>query len=145
MEIKTKLLRKNAAVPLRATPGSAGADIRACIDEPVVIAPGACVQIPSGFAVETPEGYAAFVFARSGLSRKHGVAPVNGVGVVDCDYRGEIIVALINHFDEPYTVTPGERIAQLVIMPVLQAEFVRAAELTDTDRGEGGFGSTGKN
>lgn len=143
MEIRIKLLRDGAVLPRRATPGSAGADIHACIEDPVVIAPRSSAQIPSGFAVEVPEGYAAFVFARSGLSRKHGVAPVNGVGVVDSDYRGEVIVALTNHFDEPYTVTPGERVAQLVIMPVAAAEFVPADDLTDTDRGAGGFGSTG--
>lgn len=117
----------------------------AAVDEPVTIRPHTAEQIPTGLAIELPsDGYAAFIFARSGLSRKHGVAPVNCVGVIDSDYRGEIIVALVNQFDEPYTVMPGERVAQLVVMPVESAEFEKAEELSDTGRGAGGFGSTGK-
>ena len=145
MEIKYKTLRSSATPPLRATEGSAGADLCAAVDGPVTIRPHTAEQIPTGLAIELPScEYAAFVFARSGLSRKHGVAPVNGVGVIDSDYRGEIIVALVNQFDEPYTIMPGERVAQLVVMPVISAEFRLTDELSDTARGAGGFGSTGK-
>ncbi len=145
MTVKYKILKDQAAAPYRATEGSAGADLCAAIGSPVTVQPHTAAQIPTGIAVELPSNeYAAFVFARSGLSRKHGLAPVNGVGVIDSDYRGEIIVALVNQFDEPHTVMPGERIAQLVIMPVVPAVFERTEELSDTDRGAGGFGSTGK-
>ena len=145
MIIKYKCLKPSATPPFRATSGSAGADLCAAVDEPVTIRPHTAEQIPTGLAIELPsDGYAAFIFARSGLSRKHGVAPVNCVGVIDSDYRGEIIVALVNQFDEPYTVMPGERVAQLVVMPVESAEFEKAEELSDTGRGAGGFGSTGK-
>ncbi|MCR5781645.1 MAG: dUTP diphosphatase [Clostridia bacterium] len=145
MKIKYKCLRDSAAPPFRATSGSAGADLCAATDAPVTIRPHTAEHIPTGLAIELPsDDCAAFVFARSGLSRKHGIAPVNCVGVIDSDYRGEIIVALVNQFDEPYTVMPGERVAQLVVMPVINAEFEKADELSDTERGAGGFGSTGK-
>lgn len=143
--LKIKKLRENAVIPQRATSGSAGVDLVACIDAPVTVEPHKCVQIPSGIAIELPsENYGAFVFARSGISRKHGIAPVNAVGVIDSDYRGEVIMGLINHFDEPYTIEPGDRVAQLVVMPVAPLPVLEVGELDETDRGEGGFGSTGR-
>ena len=143
--LKIKKLRDNAVIPQRATSGSAGIDLTACIDAPVTIEPHKCAQIPSGIAIELPnENYGAFVFARSGISRKHGIAPVNAVGVIDSDYRGEVIMGLINHFDEPYTIEPGDRVAQLVVMPVAPLPVLEVPELDETDRGEGGFGSTGR-
>lgn len=143
--LKIKKLRDNAVIPQRATSGSAGIDLTACIDAPVTIEPHKCAQIPSGIAIELPnENYGAFVFARSGISRKHGIAPVNAVGVIDSDYRGEVIMGLINHFDEPYTIEPGDRVAQLVVMPVAPLPVLEVSELDETDRGEGGFGSTGR-
>ena len=144
-EIKIKKLRENAVMPRRATPGSAGADLYACIDQEVTIAPGGLAMIPTGLAIGLEDsGCAAFLFARSGLGVKHGICLSNGVGVVDSDYRGEICVGLCNVSDKPYTVTPGERIAQMVIMPVICADFIQAEDLDKTERGEGGFGSSGK-
>ncbi len=143
--VKIKKLRENAVVPKRATAGSAGADLYACCDEPVAIRPGSLAMIPTGIAIELPEKeLAAFLFARSGLGVKHGICLANGVGVVDSDYRGEICVGLCNVSDKEYTVMPGERIAQMVIMPVVCAQFVQVQELDETERGSGGFGSTGK-
>ena len=143
--VKVKKVREGAIVPKRATEGSAGADLYACISEPITIAPGQLVKIPAGIAIELADkGLAAFLFARSGLGVKHGITLSNSVGVVDSDYRGEICVGLCNVSDEPYTVSPDERIAQMVIMPVVNAEFIEADNLSDTERGEGGFGSSGK-
>lgn len=143
--IKIKKLRENAVIPCRATEGSAGADLYACIDEPVTIAPGKLVKIPTGIAIELPSAeMGAFLFARSGLGVKHGICLSNGVGVVDSDYRGEICVGLCNVSDEEYTVQPAERVAQMVIMPVICASFTESSELGETERGEGGFGSSGK-
>lgn len=143
--VKVKKLNDNAVLPRRATAGSAGADLCACIDTPVTIAPGKLVKIPTGIAIELEDSsLAAFLFARSGLGVKHGITLANSVGVVDSDYRGEVCVGLCNVSDEPYTIQPKERIAQMVIMPVAAAEYVEAAELGATDRGEGGFGSSGK-
>ena len=143
--VKVKKLKENAVVPKRATIGSAGADLYACIDEPVTIEPGSLAMIPTGLAIELESSdFAAFLFARSGLGVKHGITLSNGVGVVDSDYRGEVCVGLCNVSNESYTISAGERIAQMVIMPVKPAEFVVADELSDTSRGEGGFGSTGK-
>lgn len=140
-----KKVREKAVIPARATEGSAGMDLFACIDEPVKIEPHQCVAVPSGIAIELPSpSYGAFVFARSGLARKHGIAPVNAVGVIDSDYRGEIIVGLVNHFEESYTIEPGDRVAQLVIMPVSTMPVFEVEALSDTLRGEGGFGSTGR-
>ena len=142
--VKVKKVREGAIVPKRATEGSAGADLYACISEPITIAPGQLVKIPVGIAIELADkGLAAFLFARSGLGVKHGITLSNSVGVVDSDYRGEICVGLCNVSDEPYTVSPDERIAQMVIMPVVNAEFIEADNLSDTERGEGGFGSSG--
>lgn len=144
--LKIKKLRENAIIPKRATAGSAGMDLYACIDEAVTVEPHACVKIPTGIAIALPcAELGAFIFARSGLAVKHGLAPANCVGVVDSDYRGEVIVGLVNQFNAPYTIEPGERVAQLVIMPVCLPEIEECDELDDTERGEGGFGSSGKN
>lgn len=142
--VKVKKLDPRAVLPSRGSPFSAGADLRACMDAPVTVAPGQTVFIHTGLTAEIPEGYAGFVFARSGLASKQGLAPANKVGVVDSDYRGEYMVALHNHSDSPVTVAPGDRVAQLVILPVMLADFVEADALSDTQRGEGGFGSTGR-
>lgn len=145
MELKIKLLSPNAVLPQYATPGSAAMDLTACIDEPVTIAPRQLVTLPTGVAIALPSAqYVALVFARSGLGVKHGVALSNGVGVIDSDYRGEIRVGLTNLSDVPYTIQPGDRVAQLAVVPVVQAQVVPVAELDETARGEGGFGSTGK-
>ena len=143
-EIKVKKLRKNAVVPKIATSGSAAADLYACINEEVTVPAGKSTVIPVGIAIAVPEGYGTFIFARSGLGIKHGIAPRNCVGVIDSDYRGEICVGLQNSSDEDYVIKPNDRIAQMAIMPVLPAEYVLCDELSDTERGEGGFGSTGK-
>lgn len=142
---KVRRLRKSAKLPFRATEGSAGMDLYACIDSPVTLGAGEKAVIPTGIAIELPSAeLAAFVFARSGLAIKHGIGLLNGVGVIDSDYRGEICVGVINQLAEPYTIAPDERIAQLVIMPVSLITPVEAQSLDDTARGEGGFGSTGK-
>ncbi len=144
-KLKIKKLRENARIPFRATSGSAGMDLYACIDEPVTLEGGCKAVIPTGIAIELPSpDLGAFVFARSGLAIKHGIGLLNSVGVIDSDYRGEICVGIINQLKEAYTITPGERIAQLVIMPVSLIEAVETDELGSTERGEGGFGSTGK-
>ena len=131
--------------PQRATAGSAGMDLSACIEEDIMIAPRQLVKIPTGIAIALPgPEYVALVYARSGLGIKHGIALSNGVGVIDSDYRGEIQVGLTNLSDMPYTIHPGDRIAQLAVMPVVQAELERVDSLDDTGRGTGGFGSTGK-
>lgn len=143
--IKIKKLNEKAVIPHRATEGSAGADLYACIDKAVIIEPNQLVKIPTGIAIELEnKNYAAFLFARSGLGVKYGITLSNGVGVVDSDYRGEICVGLCNVSDKPYTIEPNERIAQIVIMPVVCANFVEVDELTNTQRGDGGFGSSGK-
>lgn len=142
---KVRRLRESAKLPFRATNGSAGMDLYACIDSPVTLGAGEKAVIPTGIAIELPSAeLAAFVFARSGLAIKHGIGLLNGVGVIDSDYRGEICVGVINQLAEPYTIAPDERIAQLVIMPVSLINPVEAQSLDDTARGEGGFGSTGK-
>lgn len=145
MELKIKLLSPKAVLPKYATAGAAAMDLTACMDEPVTVNPGGLASIPTGIAIALPSaGYVALLFARSGLGSKHGVAPVNGVGVIDSDYRGEIRVSLTNHSAAPYTIQPGDRVAQLAIVPVVQVTPVAAEELDDTDRGAGGFGSTGR-
>lgn len=143
MQIKIKKLSEKAVVPAYASEFAAGADLYACLDGDVVIAPGGTAVIPTGVAMELPIGYAGLIYARSGLATKKGLAPANKVGVVDCDYRGEIKVSLHNHSGEPQTVGEGERIAQLVITPYVTAEFEVADDLSATARGAGGFGSTG--
>ena len=133
----------NATVPTYGSEFAAGADLYACTDAEINVAPHTTVVEPTGLALELPLGYAGLIYARSGLATKKGLAPANKVGVVDCDYRGEVKIALHNHSEVMQTVAPGERIAQLVITPYLTAEFVERNELSSTVRGEGGFGSTG--
>lgn len=142
-QIKFIKLDERATVPTYGSPFSAGADLYAVCDNDIVIEPGKTVLIHTCLAMEIPEGYGGFIFARSGLATKKGLAPANKVGVVDSDYRGEIMVALHNHSDETQVVAHKERIAQMVIMPYLAAEFIEAETLSDTQRGNGGFGSTG--
>lgn len=143
--MKIKKVRENAKVPHRATDGSAGLDLCACIDEPITLASGDTAVIPTGVAIALPSAeYGAFVFPRSGIAIKHGIGLLNSVGVIDSDYRGEIMVGVINQIKESYTIEPGERIAQMVIMPVSMMPVTEVAELDDTERGAGGFGSTGK-
>ena len=143
-DVKIKKLRDNAIVPTYGTEFAAGADLYAAIDEAVTIEPGETKLIPTGFAFEIPAGYAGFVYARSGLACKRGLAPANKVGVVDADYRGEVMVALHNHSAIEQSISAGERIAQLVVAPFLKVDFEEAETLSDTVRGEGGFGSTGR-
>lgn len=145
MELKIKKLKDNAKIPKRATNGSAGMDLYACIKHNITLAPRQLTIVPTGIAIELPDNTcAAFLYARSGLGVKHGICLSNGVGVIDSDYRGEICVGLCNVSDKPYVIEPDERIAQMVIAPVLTPEIVETTELTDTQRGEGGFGSTGR-
>lgn len=141
-KVKIKKLSERAIIPTYASPFSAGADLYSAMDE-ITIAPGETVLVKTGLALELPIGYAGLIYARSGLASKRGLAPANKVGVVDCDYRGEVMVALHNHSNIPQTVAAGERIAQLVIAPYIVADFEECDELSDTVRGEGGFGSTG--
>ena len=144
MKISIKKLDERAVVPTYGSPYAAGADLYACLDEEVVIPPHGTAMIPTGLALELPVGYAGLIYARSGLATKKGLAPANKVGVVDCDYRGEVKVSLHNHTSLPAAVSPGERVAQLVITPYITAEFELSEELSETVRGAGGFGSTGK-
>jgi dUTP pyrophosphatase len=145
MKIKIKKLRPGARVPSFASPGSAGCDLYACIEQgETVVAPHSCAKICTGIAAAIPEGYFGAVFARSGLASKQGLRPANCVGVCDSDYRGEYIVALFNDSGEPRSIRDGDRIAQLVILPCVSAEFEQVDELDNTERGAGGFGSTGK-
>lgn len=144
MEVKVKKLHPNAQLPVYGSQEAAGADLYACLDAPVTIAPGETAWIPTGIALEVPKGCAGLVYARSSMGVKRGLAPANKVGVIDSDYRGEIRVVLLNHGKETQTVEPGERVAQFVITPVLTPAYVETEELSDTDRGVGGFGSTGK-
>ena len=131
-------------LPYYATPGSAAMDLHACVDAPVAIPTRGRAVIPTGIAIALPSpDYVALVFARSGLGIKHGIAPANCVGVIDSDYRGEILVGLQNSGDADFTVQPGDRIAQLMVVPVIQAQIEMADELDETQRGSGGFGSTG--
>ncbi len=139
-----KFLRKGAMMPTYGTAFSAGADLYACIDAPVTIEPGQTISIPTGIAIEVPVGYAGLVYARSGMACKRGLAPANKVGVIDSDYRGEVLIMLHNHGEYPQTINSGDRVAQLVITPVFTPEFQLVEELSDTARGTGGFGSTGK-
>ncbi len=141
--LKFKKLRPDAAVPTYGSDFSAGADLYACLDGDLTILPGETTVVPTGLALEIPENHAGLVFARSGLATKKGLAPANKVGVIDSDYRGEVLVSILNHGPEKRTISPGERIAQLVITPVVTCDFVEAETLSDTIRGGGGFGSTG--
>ena len=143
--VKYKVLDSRARVPAYATAGAAAADLCAVLDAPLTLAPMQRALVPTGFAIELPgPETVALVYARSGLSIKHGLCMANGVGVIDSDYRGELRVPMINLGAEAYTIQPGERVAQLCIAPVYAAAFVPAEALGDTARGEGGFGSTGR-
>lgn len=142
--IRVKLLRENAILPTYGSEQAAGADLYACLEAPVVIHPGETAFIPTGISLEVPVGCAGLIYARSGMACKRDLAPANKVGVVDSDYRGEIIVALHNHGNAAQTVESGERVAQFVITPVLTPAYVVADSLSDTARNQGGFGSTGK-
>ena len=144
MKIRVKILREGALLPTYGTASAAGADLYAYLDQELIIAPGETAFIPTGLALEVPEGCAGLIYARSGLACKKDLAPANKVGVVDSDYRGEITVALHNHGSEPRKVCHGDRIAQFIITPVLQPEYEITEELSDSVRGAGGFGSTGK-
>lgn len=144
MKLQVKKLDPNAKIPTYGTAYSAGADLCVCLEQPVVIQPGRTEFLPTGLSIAVPNGYAGLIFARSGLSTKRGLAPANKVGVIDADYRGPVMVALHNHGDIPQTVEPGDRIAQLVIVPVLAPEMELVEELDATERGTGGFGSTGR-
>jgi dUTP pyrophosphatase len=148
IEVKIKLVREIEGqadiIPSYATSGSAGMDLRACIEEPIVMEAGQIAKIPTGIAIQIPDRYVGgFVFPRSGLSSKYGISLINCVGVIDSDYTGEIICPVINHGDKSFTVNPGDRIAQLVFMPVCNATLVQTDDLQETQRGSGGFGSTG--
>lgn len=143
MKVRIKKLNEKAIIPAYGSEFAAGADLYACIDGEITVNPQETAVIPTGVALELPAGYAGLIYARSGLATKKGLAPANKVGVVDCDYRGEVKVSLHNHSLQPQTVSAGERIAQLVITPYITAEFVLSDELSQTARGAGGFGSTG--
>ena len=144
MKISVKKLKPNALLPQFATAHAAGMDISACIDEPITLQPHERAVIPAGFAIALPPGYEAQVRGRSGLAAKHGIMPANGVGTIDADYRGEVGVILLNTSNEPFTVEPNMRIAQLVVAKHETVEWKEVEILDETSRGEGGYGSTGK-
>lgn len=144
MVVKFKKLKENAQPPAYGSAMAAGADLYACLQEALTLPAGGTALIPTGIAIELPQGTVGLVYARSGLATKRGLAPANKVGVIDCDYRGEILVSLYNHSAEPQTVLPGERVAQLVITPYFSAEFEQTNNLSQTARDQGGFGSTGR-
>ena len=143
-DVKIKKLSKNAVIPTYGSPSAAGADLYSCLDSALEIPPGETRFVHTGLCAEIPQGFAGLVFARSGLACKKDLAPANKVGVIDSDYRGEIRVGLVNLSPESYTIQPGERIAQLVVMPVVQFSASEADALEETSRGSGGFGSTGR-
>lgn len=143
-KINVKMLRSGAHMPTYGTAEAAGADLYACLEETLTIQPGQTAPVPTGIALEVPRGCAGLIFARSSMGVKRDLAPANKVGVIDSDYRGEIFVMLHNHGGKPQPVEPGERVAQLVIVPVFTPGFRQVEQLSDTLRGEGGFGSTGK-
>ena len=142
--VRVKKLHPNAQLPTYGSEAAVGADLYACLEEEVTIQPGEVFWVPTGIALEVPAGCAGLVYARSSMGAKRGLAPANKVGVIDPDYRGEIRVVLLNHSNQPQTLQPGERVAQFVITPVLTPAYEEAEELSDTCRGAGGFGSTGK-
>ena len=142
--VKLKKLNEEAIIPTYGSAFSAGADLYACLEGPITIHPKETILVKTGIALEIPEGYAGLIYARSGLASKKGLAPANKVGVIDSDYRGEIMVALHNHSMQEQIVEPKERIAQLVVTPFLSVSFEEVDELTETSRGSGGFGSTGR-
>lgn len=142
--LKVKKLKENAVIPKRQTAGSAGYDLHACIAADFTIMPGDLVIIPTGLAMEIPKGYAGMIYTRSGLGIKHGIHVSNGVGVIDSDYRGEVHVGLHNNSRNEYTISPGERIAQIIVTEVTGPEIEEVDVLSETERGKDGLGSTGK-
>ncbi len=142
--IRVKKLRPDAILPTYGSGAAAGADLYACLEGEVSIAPGETFWVPTGLAMEIPQGCAGLIYARSSMGTKRGLAPANKVGVIDSDYRGEIQVVLFNHSSKDQIIAPGERVAQIVITPVITPGFCEADELSDTTRGSGGFGSTGR-
>ncbi len=143
MTVKIVKLNPHAHIPTYGSASAAGADLYACIEQTVCIQPGQTVLVPTGLSMEIEEGFAGFIYARSGLATKRGLAPANKVGVIDSDYRGQVMVSLHNHTNTPQSVEPGERVAQIVFAPVYQAQFCLVDALQETQRGTGGFGSTG--
>ena len=143
MLVRFKKINPNASIPTYGSSYAAGCDLSACIDQAISIPPHTTIKVPTGLAIELPENTVGLIYARSGMATKKHLAPANKVGVIDADYRGEIIVALHNHSEEAQTIEVGERIAQLVVAPFYHVEFEEVDELSDTVRGEGGFGSTG--
>ena len=143
MTVKIVKLNPNAHIPTYGSASAAGADLYACIEQTVCIQPGQTVLVPTGLSMEIEEGFAGFIYARSGLATKRGLAPANKVGVIDSDYRGQVMVSLHNHTNTPQSIEPGERVAQNVFAPVYQAQFCLVDALQETQRGTGGFGSTG--
>lgn len=143
--LKVKLVRPDAQLPKRETSGSAGHDLRACISEDVILPAGGSLRLPTGIAIEMESAdYVAIIAARSSMAAKYGVTMANGIGVIDSDYRGEISVLLYNHSQEDFVIHPGDRVAQLLLLPVDLPDIVEVEELSQTQRGEGGFGSTGR-
>lgn len=145
VEVNYKVVSPGAAEPCYATPGAAGMDLAACLSQPLVLKPRTVGMVPTGIAIQiSRREYAGLVFARSGLAARYGIALANGVGVIDSDYTGEIVCALLNNSDQPFTVNPGDRIAQLVLVPIGVAKLKLVENLAPTHRGDGGFGSTGR-
>lgn len=144
LDIRVKKLSPKAILPTYGSAEAAGADLYACLEQDVTVEPGETAWIPTGIALEVPKGCAGLIYARSSMGVKRGLAPANKVGVIDSDYRGEIRVVLLNHGKEPQTIAHGERVAQMLITPVLTPAYAEVEELDDTQRGQGGFGSTGK-
>ena len=143
MLVRFKKINPNASIPTYGSSYAAGCDLSACIDQAISIPPHTTIKVPTGLAIELSENTVGLIYARSGMATKRHLAPANKVGVIDADYRGEIIVALHNHSEEAQTIEVGERIAQLVVAPFYHVEFEEVDELSETVRGEGGFGSTG--
>ncbi len=145
MKIYVKKLNEKAKLPSAQTEYAAASDLYACLDGPLTVYPGERAKIPTGIAIEYEDkNVAAVICSRSGLSAKHGISLTNGIGLIDPDYRGELLVSVVNLSDRPYTFSDGDRIAQLLLLPIIRGEFEEADELGRTERGEGGFGSTGK-
>lgn len=144
MQVKVKKLNENATLPTKGSEFAAGSDLRACISESVKIESHKTVLIPTGLSIELPINTVGLIYARSGLASKSGLAPANKVGVIDCDYRGEVMVALHNHSNEDRIIEHNDRIAQLVVTPYFEVDYVESEELSDTIRSEGGFGSSGR-
>lgn len=142
--VKIKKLKENAIIPTKGSLQAAGGDLYACLDQAITIMPGETINIPLGFSTEFSDEYAALIYARSGLSCRQGLAPADKVGVIDSDYRGEWVVAIHNHSGNPQIISSNERVAQVVFQPIAHPVFTEVEELTETERGERGFGSTGR-